>query len=179
MIFSYPHNQRRPQRKQGFTIVEIVVVLAIIVIMIGASFAYLSGLGPEKEFKEATVELESMAREAQARAIMTHTMQRIVFTNKSFLMMENDVQPDTPEEWVTLPIRKRYDVPSQEMEVSIYRWGSIIPTIPSEKSPIVWIFPPDGFVEPITVKLTQDESYIKQTYHPLTASVVEEEMEIR
>lgn len=130
--------------------------------------------------REACVELESMAREAQARAIMTHTPQRVVITGKKFLLMQGDAQPKSAEEWVTLPTRKQYEIQSHdEVQVSIYRWGSSDPVFPTERYPLVWLFPPDGFVEPITIRLVIDESYIKQTYHPLTASVIEEEMEIR
>jgi hypothetical protein len=41
-----------------------------------------------------------------------------------------------------------------------------------------WRFDPDGLCEPITIRLSLEDSYAQDTYHPLTASVTDSEFEI-
>ena len=43
----------------------------------------------------------------------------------------------------------------------------------------VWRFDPDGLCEPISVRLTLDKSWAEDTYHPLTATIRESQLEAR
>lgn len=167
------------RRFHGFTIMEIVIVLGILSFLMGASVYYLYGSGPRKELTENSLALESLAREAQTRAIMTHKAHRIIITNNSYLLLEGGQETRDPKEWVNLVTRKQYSINDPDIKVSIYRWGSLTRFFPNRKTPVVWMFPPDGFVEPITIQLDKGESYIKQTYHPLSASITDEEMVIQ
>lgn len=172
-------SHRRSHLKDGFTIMEMVIVLAILSMVATASFSYFSTNDAEEYLRETAVNLESMAREAQARAIMTNKTHRIVMTGDKFMMLEEDQYTKDAEKWQNLSARRDFTPASPDLVTSVIRWGTTQPVIPRSNIPVVWIFPPEGFVEPITVRFTKDKSYIQQTYHPLTASVADEEMEIQ
>lgn len=166
-------------RSRGFTLMEMIVVLGILTLIMGSGVYYMQGIGPERELRENAVALESMAREAQARAIMTHITHRIVITHNEFILLDGDHVTRIPEEWVELPARKTHFITDNELKVSVFRWGMSQRVFPSAVKPMVWVFSPEGFVEPITVQFDKNDSFIRQTFHPLTASVTDEEMEIR
>lgn len=178
-MFISHRSSRRSLETGGFTIVEMVVVLAILIMVTAASFAYLRNNDSEQYLRETATNLEAMAREAQARAIMTNTTHRIVMTGDKFLLLDADQYTKEANNWQTLVPRREFSPASPAVVTSVIRWGTTKRVIPQPNMPIVWIFPPEGFVEPITVRFGQDNSYIQQTYHPLTASVADEEMEIQ
>ncbi len=171
---TYAHRSR-----QGFTLMELVVCLAVLAVVMSGTFLYFSNIDGEKRIREAAVALESMAREAQTRAIMTHTTHRIIITNNTFRLLDGDRFTSRFEEWQNLEARREYKTDSPEIEISLYRWGKPDKVMPSSRLPMVWTFPPEGFVEPITIRFQEKDSFIQQTYHPLTASVSDEEMEIK
>ena len=59
------------------------------------------------------------------------------------------------------------------------RWNSE-KWIPITKNIVqVWRFDPDGLCEPVTIQYAMDESWARDTYHPLTASVSDGQLEAR
>lgn len=178
-MFISQRGNRSSYEAGGFTIVEMVVVLAILTMVTAASFAYLKNNDSEQYLRETATNLEAMAREAQARAIMTNTTHRIVMTGDQFRLLDADQYTKEADNWQTFVPRREFAPSSPDVVTSVIRWGTTKRVVPSPNMPIVWIFPPEGFVEPITIRFGQDNSYIQQTYHPLTASVADEEMEIQ
>jgi hypothetical protein len=73
---------------------------------------------------------------------------------------------------------RQYVLPGN-MNVSIRRWNSAdwLPT--GTNSIHLWRFDPTGLCEPLSVRLALDKSWTEDTYHPLTASIRDSQLETR
>lgn len=58
-----------------------------------------------------------------------------------------------------------------DFNVFVRHWASDAWLPMNERLPQVWRFDPDGLCEPLGVRLSLGESWVEQSYHPLTASV--------
>lgn len=164
---------------QAFTMMEMVVVMAVLTfIMAGASIFYM-GSDAEKDFRIIGDEVESLAREAQMRAITTHNTYKVAFMDGRVGLFDNTQLTTTAKDFSDNTPKKEIRFSNKDMKYSIQRWGQTNWSIPSDSRPVVWVFSPEGFVEPISIKFDIKDSYLKQTYHPLTASVVDEEMIVK
>lgn len=168
----------RKSFSRGFTIIELVVSLAIVVAIMAAGAVYMTTWSEEARLKEASNEMETLAREAQMLAIMNNAAYRVVMTHNKIMLMSPEFIAEEPEKWAEMTPLKEYVLKDDRLNWHIIRWGTKELTTPTVKSPFIWVFPPEGFVEPIKVKFTMDKAYLQQEYHPLTASVVDEEMVI-
>lgn len=65
----------------------------------------------------------------------------------------------------------------QDIALTIRRWNTTNYITPSETLIPVWRFDPDGLSEPLTVRLTLGNSYAQDTYHPLTATIADSELD--
>jgi hypothetical protein len=64
-----------------------------------------------------------------------------------------------------------------DITLTIRHWNTQSFTTPTENIVPVWRFDPDGLCEPITVRLDLDGSYAQDTYHPLTATIADSELQ--
>ena len=179
----FPFVEKGGQKKPAFTLMEIVVVLFILVTIMGAATMYLFKADDETYLKEVSGELEAYAREAQNLAIMQNETYRLVLTENTLELFKSQANTaSSPSLGVFVPEKetplKSYRFPDDKLRWSIKRWGGSALLFPTQKAPFVWVFAPEGFVEPIQVEVSRDKAYLRQDYHPLTASVVEEELYI-
>lgn len=163
---------------------EMVVVMVVLCMMLAASMAFLGGGDTEGKLRECADDFETMAREAQARAIMTHTTYKVALLPGKIRMFDETQRTADMRDFVENEAKKEIEFRNEDVGYAVQRWGRTDWVEPTELRPIVWVFAPNGFVEPISVKFSlkgakPGENYLKQTYHPLTASVIEEEMDVR
>ena len=64
-----------------------------------------------------------------------------------------------------------------DIQLTVRHWNTGAFLTPAEKTIPVWRFDPDGLCEPITVRLVMEKSYAQDTYHPLTATIADSELE--
>lgn len=159
---------------QGFTLLELCVVMMVMALMIGLAVFSFQGLDGEAAIRRPASELESMAKEAVRRASLYETPQVIVFEKTGFVMkyrqdVDANSNADQSAKW-----QRRVTVPPQ-MKILIKRWGSKkwITAIGER-----WVISAGGFCEPLEVRLELGGSFLQMEFDPLSGGVREESMRV-
>ena len=178
------------RRPQGFTLIEIVLVLAIAAVIMGGAVGMMIYSSDERLLRDASGELDMLAKRARTTAILQQTPYALEFRQGIVRMMPlaqagrdekrtaggsriggEPVEEDTGDRWeLTL---------DNGMQVLVRRWNSVewLQTVKNDVH--VWRFDPNGLCEPISVRLEIDKSWSVDTFHPLTATIRESELEAR
>lgn len=151
------HSTKRPP---GFTLIEIALVLAIIVLIVGAAIPFSSGFIREQRLRDVVRELLVMAKTARSEAMTTGRAGAVVFDKKGFGMLRAGAEE--PSESFSLPKGMSYVVVPFGEEKAIKPDGQR------------WIFQPSGLCEPITFRVEEGEAYMSVAFDPLTANIAEE-----
>jgi prepilin-type N-terminal cleavage/methylation domain-containing protein len=191
MTFPRKTETRSPSGfSRGFTLLEIVIVLAISALIIGGSITTVILSSSERVLRNTSGEIELLAKKARAASILRQTPYAIEFSPGYVRLMpfaeagnlerttalgnaiggiESDTSSRTPlyEEIAIDP----------DITLTIRHWNTENYLTPSETNTPVWRFDPNGLSEPLTVRLTLGDSYAQDTYHPLTATVADSELE--
>ena len=178
------------RRPQGFTLIEIVLVLAIAAVIMGGAVGMMIYSSDERLLRDASGEIEMLAKRARTTAILQQTPYALEFRQGIVRMMPlaqagrdekrtaggsriggEPVEEDTGDRWeLTL---------DNGMQVLVRRWNSVEWLQTVENDVHVWRFDPNGLCEPISVRLEIDKSWSVDTFHPLTATIRESELEAR
>lgn len=65
------------------------------------------------------------------------------------------------------------------VDILVRRWNSEKWLATPKNTVHVWRFDPDGLCEPISVRFTLGKSWAEDTYHPLTATIRDSQLEAR
>lgn len=180
------------KQARGFTLIEIVVVLAISALIIAGAVGLMVSSSDERVLKNATGEIELLAKRARTTAILKQTPYALEFRQGIVRLMpfaqagEPDKKSVSTRRLSDAPIASSADETRQitlesGLALSIRRWNSE-KWLPTEKSAVhVWRFDPDGLSEPVSIRLTLGKSSQQESYHPLTATAIaaESQLEIR
>jgi prepilin-type N-terminal cleavage/methylation domain-containing protein len=178
-------------RLRGFTLLEIVIVLAITSVVIGGAVGLMVYSSDERVLRNASGEIELLAKRARATAILLQTPYALEFREGVVKLMplaeagrdekrtvsgrriggEPVVQANSGERW-------EYQLEGG-MQVSIRRWNSNDWLATRKNTVHVWRFDPDGLCEPLSVRLALEQSWSEDIYHPLTATIRENFLEAR
>jgi type II secretion system protein H len=180
----------------GFTLIEIVMVLAIAAVVSGGAITYLVFSSDERDLRKTSTEIESLARRARTTAILQQTPYALEFTPGSIRLLPfaeagkvtkttalgnpiggRKVEKSAPAAAHT-PTYADFNT-SSDMVVSIRRWNSEAWLPMKANSPLVWRFDPDGLSEPISVRLERGKSWIQDAFHPLNATISDSQSEIQ
>lgn len=174
----------------GFTLLEIVIVLAITALVIGGSITTMILSSSERVLRNTSGEIELLAKRARSASILHQTPYAIEFRPGSVRVLpfaesgnldrttalgraiggtESDTTPRPT-------LRDEISI-DPEIVIGIRHWNGTGFIAPTETLVPVWRFDPDGLSEPLTVRLTLGESYAQDTYHPLTATISDSELE--
>ena len=177
-------------RRGGFTLIEIVMVLGIAAVIMGGAVGMMIYSSDERVLRDASGEIEMLAKRARTTAILQQTPYALEFRQGIVRMMPlaqagrdekktaggknvggTEVDEGGGERWEF--------VLENGMEFFIRRWNSS-EWLPTGKNSIhVWRFDPNGLSEPVSVRLQLGESWAEDTYHPLTATIRESLLEAR
>jgi type II secretion system protein H len=181
---------RTTRQANGFTLIEIVVVLAIAAVIMGGAVGMMIYSSDERTLRDASGEIELLAKRARTTAILQQTPYALEFREGIVRLMPlaqaGRVEKKTAGghriggEPVEDEGGERWELPLENgMQVSIRRWNSA-ELLPAVKDAVhVWRFDPDGLCEPISVRLTLEKSWSEDTYHPLTATIRDSQLEAR
>ena len=153
--------------ERAFTILEIVMVLAITILLIGAATPEIAGMLRGEQLKAPARELEAMAITARCNAMAEQRPYQIVITGTGF-QLERLTGKDAG-------VIGQYAL-SGDVNFELATW-------PAEKwikpRRHIWYFPPTGLSEPIRVMFRKGDSYFYQKYSAVTGWDQEESFMIR
>jgi prepilin-type N-terminal cleavage/methylation domain-containing protein len=177
-------------RRSGFTLIEIVLVLAIAAVVMGGAVGLFIYSSDERGLKRASGEIEMMAKKARVIAILHQTPYALEFREGVVRLLPlaqagKDLQkssrmskePEAPP-GTNAGDNRQFTLP-EGVVLSIRRWNSDQWLGTTKNATHVWRFDPDGLCEPISVRLALGHSWSEDTYQPLTASIAESQFESR
>ena len=177
------------KRLRGFTLIEIVMVLAIATVVLGGVMGMLVYSSAEHQLRTASGEIELLAKRARMTAILRQTPYALEF-REGVVRMLPFAQAGQDEKTtagghhiggepvISVGESHQYAL-KPGMKVAIRHWNSNA-WLPAIKNNIqVWRFDPTGLCEPVSVKLVLGDNWAEDTYHPLTASIRERLLEAR
>jgi prepilin-type N-terminal cleavage/methylation domain-containing protein len=173
--------------RRGFTLIELVVVLAIAAAVLGGAVGLMVYSSDEHSLRRASGEIELLAKRARVTSMMRQTPYALEFRADRVRML--------PLAEAGNPLRKskkrEVELQSDEsatreqflfkdgMSVFVRRWDSSEWLDTVKEDIHVWRFDPEGLCEPLSVKLALDQSWSADTFEPLTASIRASEIEAR
>ena len=176
--------------RRGFTLLEIVIVLVIASVVLGGAVGLMVYSSDERALRNASGEIELLAKRARSTAVLLQTPYALEFREGVVRLMPlaeaGQIERRTASgrrvggEEVETSGAERWEYPLEPgIELFVRRWNSN-EWLPARKDAIhVWRFDPTGLCEPIGVRLTVNESWAEDTYHPLTATIHESLLEAR
>jgi prepilin-type N-terminal cleavage/methylation domain-containing protein len=173
----------------GFTLIEIVMVLAIAAIVMGGAVGMMVYSSDERTLRNTSGDVELLAKRARTTAILNQTPYALEFREGVVRLLplanagldrrkisKNLVEPDSED--VVLDSSRQIHL-ENGVKVFVRRWNSAEWLSTLKEVVHVWRFDPDGLCEPITLRFTLDKSWVEDTYHPLTATISESSLEAR
>jgi len=180
---------RTNDRSGGFTLLEIVIVLAIAAVVMGGAVGLMLYSSDERVLRNGSGEIEMLAKRARTTAILLQTPYALEFRERSVRLLplaeagkeeKRSVGGRRIEEEEPVGSAERWSYPMEDgVEVFVRRWNTD-DWLPTRKDAVhVWRFDPNGLCEPLGVKLTLGNSWSEDIYNPLTGAVRENFMEAR
>ena len=145
------------RRSQAFTLVEIIIAVAILVVVLLMAIPSLSGVIADRKLRASLDEFNKLVREAQEHSVNEHRPYLIVWGDKGIF-----VQPEAYAR----------DENQKPVANFVLEEGSAItlnlPAALTSKPAPEWIFWPTGTCEPATIKFEGRPGTWTATYSALT-----------
>jgi prepilin-type N-terminal cleavage/methylation domain-containing protein len=178
----------------GFTLIEIVMVLAIAAVVLGGAMGLMVYSSDERALRDASGEIELLAKRARTSAMLQQTPYALVFSEGRVQLM-----PLAETGYVGAPgpsaaggadesdeqapsgggVERREFVLDSDMSLFVRRWNTEVWLPAAKKAVHLWRFDPDGLCEPLSVRLQTGPSWSEDIYHPLTATIRDSQLEAR
>jgi len=141
----------------GYTILEIVIVLAVVTVLAAASTPVVVSMIRAEQLRAPARELEAMAITARTRAISEQRPYRIVLDTRGFHLEQPVVDAEQG------PIAE-FEL-ARDVEFEMAAWPDMKWKVPHDR---IWYFPPTGLCEPIHVIFRKDGAFLSQQYSAIT-----------
>lgn len=181
-------NHRRVKQTGGFTLLEMVFVLAFVAILVTWLTLSIGTVETEQRLRSSVSEVGVMAKRARNVAVTQQRAYQVIVEQGKISMSPQYARSEGAdggiEENTNRGSGQRFDdvTASEELdaevEYEIRRWGSDEWVKIDRDQKVVMTIDPTGLVEPISIRCTLGDSWIKQDLHPLTADVRDEETSI-
>lgn len=174
----------------GFTLLEMVFVLGLIMVMIAWVVISVTTVETEQKLREASGEIESLAKRARNTAVTQQRAYQLTISEEAIsiapqfsvhadaedLLASEEMENGEPSR----SLRDVFDSEDTDPEVTyeIKRWGSEDWIVIEDGKKVVITLDPAGLVEPISIRCSVGDSWLMQELHPLTAGVRSEEMSV-
>lgn len=192
---------RTHKRSQaGFTLLEIVVVLVLIAVVIGGAFGLMIASNDERALNRDSTEIEVMAKRARAISSLQQRPYALEFFEQTVTLMplaETLIDPRDRESAIAeqeareakaaaggapassgfSPVHASYTI-DPDIKMFVRRWASDAWLPIDSKNRQVWRFDPEGFCEPIGVRMEYGRSWVENEFHPLTGGIRDSAKEI-
>jgi prepilin-type N-terminal cleavage/methylation domain-containing protein len=173
-------------RSPGFTLLEIVMVLAIASMVMAGAVGLMIFSSDERALREVSGKIELLAKRARTLAILQQTSYALEFREGKVQLLplafageDASARRRREEKSPTAMDEDRQITLKDELHLSLRRWNSE-KWLKTEKTAVhVWRFDPDGLCEPISLRLNLGKSWSEDVFHPLTASIRDSQLEAR
>lgn len=168
--------------RAGFTLLEVIVVLLLIAVVTGGAITVMISSSDERALKNSSGEIEALAKRARTIAALQQRPYALEFFENRVSLMplaEAIIDPAEREKAAALleaaggengTIHASWSADG-DMKMLVRRWASDTWNPIDSKNRQVWRFDPEGFCEPVGVRLETGKSWMEVEFHPLTASV--------
>jgi prepilin-type N-terminal cleavage/methylation domain-containing protein len=153
-------------RRSGFTLIELMLAIAIAIIILMMAMPSLRGLSKEQKLQETFERFDALARKAQANAVAQQRAWTLVWAPGTITL-----QPDepTPEERLNATTGDGSTVETLSVgpdeNYSLDRPVALLPLKDQEPE---WTFWRSGTCEPVIVSYSGPNGTWTAQYHPLT-----------
>lgn len=166
----------------GFTLLEVIVVMVLIAVLTGGAITVMVSSSSERALKTSSGEIEALAKRARTVAALQQRPYALEFFENRVSLMplaEAVIEPAEREKAAAFleaaggdngTIHASWSADG-DMRMLVRRWASDTWNPIDSKSRQVWRFDPEGFSEPIGVRLVTGDSWMEMEFHPLTASI--------
>lgn len=174
-------------RLRGFTLLELVVVLALAMMIIGGAAGMMYFNRDEARLNNAMGEVEILAKRARSLATLQQRPYALEFTAERITMLPYAEALMTPSDREYLEpgsggqqsINANFEVEA-DLRLLVRRWATGDWDVIERQDRQVWRFDPEGICEPLGVRFEMENgNWIAVLFHPLTAAVTETESEIK
>lgn len=170
------------------------MALAIATMLMGGAVAFMVFRTDERKLRSTASEIELLAKQARTTAILRQTPYAIEFRPGTVRLTpmagaglmevgsmslagglgdtQVNVEAAAPSGGKSLEI-------DSDLAVFVRRWNTVDWLPMSDKFTHVWRFDPDGLCEPLSVRLETGGNHIEITFHPLTATVWDTELDVK
>lgn len=167
--------------RRAFTLMEMLLVLAIISLVFAGGYAGISTLNDQQALQEPFENLRSMAKTAWQRSLTEQRAWQIRFYPDKYVLEPKQAAHEDDRRMFMEADKKAQRgsgvetvvVPPQIM-MEIRKWGQPQWFRPQKDMEVTWIFEHSGLCEPISVRFTSDHGTVGAQFDPLTASIKEE-----
>jgi prepilin-type N-terminal cleavage/methylation domain-containing protein len=149
--------QTRPGASRAFTLIEIIIAVAILTVILLMAVPSLEGVFADRKLRASLDGFNKLVRQAQERSVSEHRAYLIVWGEKDVI-----VQPEAFAKGEEKKAVARF---------ALERGSALTLTLPAAltaKVPGEWIFWPTGTCEPATVRFVGKAGTWTADYSPLT-----------
>lgn len=180
-------------RRQGFTLLETVLAMSLMILILGVSIGLLFTSDEEEVLREAATEIEAMATQAHAQAVLLQKPFKLRFEPGRVVLLgaasqghEGEDEGEQSDNFGGfVPIREfrfaeDYDHLDFQVGVRGFHAADDDWRIPQGNDESVdWRFSHSGLCEPVSIRVQTGDSWIELDMHPLTAQVRDERINIQ
>jgi prepilin-type N-terminal cleavage/methylation domain-containing protein len=166
-------------QRRAFTLMEMLVALAIIGLIMAGSMIAVGSLNDERNLRAPLNELRMMGKRAWARSMEEQRSWQIkLLADRFVLEPKQPINVDDAKMFkeVDTQLKRGSGVDSYvinpEIKMEVRHWGE------SEwhvARPDAWVFEHSGLCEPINIRFSSEYATITVSFDPLTAAVASEE----
>lgn len=190
----------------GFTLLEMVIVLLVVALLAGSAVGLMISSADERALNRSSVEVEVLAKRARTLASLQQRPYALEFFDNHVSLMplaealldpkEREKAAEAHDKAAEAAADKAPANSSDEpapatsfatvhagwaldgdMRMFIRRWASDTWVPIDGKNRQVWRFDPQGFCEPVTIRVEIGRSWKESEFHPLTGGIRDSSME--
>ncbi|MEI6351613.1 MAG: prepilin-type N-terminal cleavage/methylation domain-containing protein [Verrucomicrobiota bacterium] len=150
--------RRPPHSIPGFTLLELCIAIAIVVLLLGVALPSLSGVLNQSKDTSRFASFDQMVQQAHTRSLTERRPYVLVWTQKNVVLRPDEISEK--------------GAPAAVQQWNIDKDESVVLDLPAaliKRPEAVWTFWPSGVCEPASVFYKSKAAKWKATYNPFTA----------
>lgn len=154
---------RSPSASRAFTLIELMLAIAIAIVVLGLAIPSMRGLSAEKRLHETFERFDELTRKAQLNAVSQQRSWTLIWQRGQISLQPDD---PTPEERLAGGAGVREDFTFGEDESYMIQRPTAL--LPAKDTPGEWTFWRSGTCEPVIIGYSGPAGTWTAQYKPLT-----------